>query len=84
MQSLGFGLPVVESSREANGGGGRLSEFKADGHEFGAGATSVVMVMIMFHSCEFDWFFRRNSFTEHLCYDEDDKSSEKAAAAEEI
>src|ERR1019366_5849379 len=84
MQSLGFGLPLVESSRDANGGGRRMSEFKANGHEFGAGVADVVMVMIVFHSCEFDWFLRPNSFTEHFCYDEDDKGSEKASASEEI
>ena len=42
------------------------------------------MVMIVFHSGEFDWFLWRKSFTEHFCYDEDDKGSEKASAAKEI
>jgi hypothetical protein len=50
MQSLGFGLPLVESSRDANGGGRRMSEFKANGHELGAGALGIVMVMVVFHS----------------------------------
>ena len=84
MQSLGFGLPLIESSRDANGGGRRMREFKANGHELGAGVAGVVMVMIVFHSFEFDWFLRRNSFAEHLCYYEDDDGSEKAAASEEI
>jgi hypothetical protein len=84
MQSFGFGLPVVESPRDANGGGRRMSEFKANGHEFWPGAAGVVMIMIVFHSCKFDWFLRPNSFTEHFCYDEDDKGSEKASASQEI
>ena len=84
MQSLGFGLPLVESSRDADGGGGRMNEFEANGHEFGTGVANVVMIMIVFHSFRFDWFVRRNSFTEHFCCDKDDEGSEKAAAAEEI
>ena len=84
MQSLGFGLPVVESSGDANGGGRRMREFKANGHELGAGVAGVVMVMIVFHSCELHWFLWLNSFTEHFCYDEDDEGSEKASPAEEI
>ena len=84
MQRLGFGLPVVESSRDANGGGRRMSEFKANRHKFGTAVADVVMVMIVFHSCELLWFLWLNSFTEHFCYDEDDKGSEKASASEEI
>ena len=84
MQSLGFGLPVVESSGDANGGGRRMREFKANGHEFGLGVAGIVMVMIVFHSFEFDWCLRRHLFAEHFCYDEDDKGSEKASASEEI
>ena len=49
MQSLGFGLPTVESARDANGRGHRIGEFKANGHQLGAGAREVVVVMIMFH-----------------------------------
>ena len=49
MQSFGFGLLVVESSRDANGGGRRVREFKAHGHKFGTGVADVVMVMIVFH-----------------------------------
>src|ERR1039457_4186312 len=48
MQSLGFGLPVVESSRDANRGGRRMREFKANGHEFGLGVAGIVMVMMCF------------------------------------
>jgi len=48
MQSLAFGLPLVESSRDANGGGGPMSEFKADGHQLPAGAADVVMVFVVF------------------------------------
>src|ERR1035437_3886375 len=55
VQSLGLGLPVVECSRDANGGGRRMSEFKANGHEFGTGVVSVVVVMIVFHSSDSDW-----------------------------
>ena len=84
MQRLGFGLPLIESSRDANSGGRRMDEFKANGHEFRTRVADVVMVMIMFHICEFDWFLRRESPTEHFCYDEDDEGPEKAAAAEEI
>ena len=32
MQSRGFGLPRVERSRDGNGGGWRMSGFKANGH----------------------------------------------------
>ena len=49
MQSLGFGLPMVEGSREANGFGCWMRELKANRHELGAGAMSVVMVMVVFH-----------------------------------
>src|ERR1039457_4605443 len=64
MQSLGFGLPVVESSRDANRGGRRMREFKANGHEFGLGVAGIVMVMIVFHRFEFDWCLRRYLFAE--------------------
>jgi len=56
VQSLGLGLPVVECSRDANGGGRRVSKFKTNGHEFGTGAVNVVMIMIVFHGGDFDWF----------------------------
>jgi len=50
MQSLGFGQPLVKSSRDANGGGGRMNEFKAYWLQLGAGAPGVVMVMVVFHN----------------------------------
>lgn len=40
---------MVESPRQTNCGGGRMIEFKTNGHELGAGAHGVVMVMVMFH-----------------------------------
>ena len=49
MQGLGFGLPVVECSRDANGLGGRMSEFKADRHQLRAGTVGVVVIVIVFH-----------------------------------
>ena len=49
MQSLGFGLLLVESSRDTNGCGRGMSEFKANGHQLKAGALGVVMVMVVFH-----------------------------------
>jgi hypothetical protein len=61
-----------------------LSEFKTNGHELGAGAAAVVMVMIVFHMCEFTWFLWRNLFTKHFGYYEDDEGSEKASASQEI
>src|ERR1039457_2776540 len=84
MQRLGFRLPVVKSPRDANGGGRRMCEFETNGHEFGTGAADIVMVMIVFHSGELDWFLWQKSFTENFCYDEDDEGSEKASPAEEI
>jgi hypothetical protein len=84
MQRLGFGLPMVESPRDTNGGGRRMREFKANRHELGAGAFYVVVIFVVFHNCEFDWFLWRNSFTEHFCYDEDDEGSEEASASEKI
>jgi hypothetical protein len=49
MQSLGFGLPLVESSRDANGDGCRTSEFKANGYQLRAGAAGIVVIVIVFH-----------------------------------
>jgi hypothetical protein len=64
MQGFGFGLPLVESSRDTNGVGSRMSEFKANGHELGAGAADVVVVMVVFHNGWFigtvDFQFREN------------------------
>ena len=49
VQGLGFRLPLVETSRDTNGGGCWMGEFKSNRHEFGAGAAGVIVVMIMFH-----------------------------------
>jgi len=49
MQSLGFGLPVVERSRDANGDGRRMSELKSNGNELEAGAAAVIMIFIVLH-----------------------------------
>jgi hypothetical protein len=48
MHGFGGGVPVVESSRDANGGGRRMSEFKAYWLQLKSGAAGVVMVV--FHS----------------------------------
>lgn len=40
MHGSGFGVPVVESARDANAIGRRMSEIKANGNEFGAGALA--------------------------------------------
>jgi hypothetical protein len=32
-----------------------MSEFKANGHELGAGTLGIIVVMIMFHEGEFVW-----------------------------
>jgi hypothetical protein len=34
--------------------GRRMSEFKANGRELGAVALGVIVVMIVFHGCEFN------------------------------
>jgi hypothetical protein len=49
MQRLGFGLPLVEGSRDANGGGGRMSEFKANGLQWQSGAADIVVSVMVFH-----------------------------------
>ena len=84
MQAFAFGLPMVERSRDDNGVGCRMREFKANGHQWWAGTEGIVMILVVFHNCEFDGFLWRNSFTEHFCYEEDDNGSEKASASEEI
>ena len=48
MQRLGFRLPMVEGSREANGFGCWMRELKANWHELEAGVLGVIVVMIMF------------------------------------
>ena len=50
MQRLGFGLPMVERARDANGVRRRMRKFKANGHKFDFGSGKIVVVMIMFHA----------------------------------
>ena len=52
MQRLGFGLPVVERARETDGLGGRIRELKANRHDLWAGILGVVVIVIVFHSCD--------------------------------
>jgi hypothetical protein len=80
---LGRRASVVELACHQNLDGGRTGEFEANGHRLQAGAGCSVMVVV-FQSCEFNWIRRRNSFPEHLRYDEDNESPEKASAPEEI
>ena len=67
MQGLRLGLPMVERSRHANGGGFRIVKLKANGHELRTGtggiglATAVIMVLMVFHGGEFQWVRRPNS-----------------------
>src|SRR5579872_3827021 len=56
MHGLGLGMPVVESSRDANGGGGRMSELEMNRHGLGTIVSGAVMIMIVLHGCECDWF----------------------------
>ena len=49
MERLGFGPPLIEGSRDANGGGRGISEFKADGLQLQSGAGDVVVIVIVFH-----------------------------------
>ena len=83
-ESLGVGLPMVKASRDANADGRGMREFKVNWNQLRAGAPGVVMVMIVFHSCKFDWMLRWNSSTHHFCHDEDDDGSQKASSSEEI
>ena len=53
MHGLGSGMPRVERARDRNGDRGRMSEFKANGHELYFGARGVVVVMIVFHRLSF-------------------------------
>ena len=75
--------PVVEFACHQNLDGGRTGDFEANGHRLEAGTGCPVMV-VMCHGREFDWIFRRNSFPEHLCDDEDNECPKKASAPEEI
>jgi hypothetical protein len=47
MKRLGFGLPMIECSRDANGFGRRVGEFKANRHQ--VRDWSVVVIVIVFH-----------------------------------
>jgi hypothetical protein len=49
-----------------------------------AGGFAIIMIFIVLHSCEFNWFLRQNLFTEHFCHNEDDDGSDQASAPEEI
>ena len=40
--------------------------------------------LLLLHDDESAWFLWLNSFTEHLCYEEDDDSSDKASTSEEV
>src|ERR1019366_6219927 len=84
MHVLGFGLPVVESPGDTNGAGRRMSEFEVDRFQLETVAFYVVMVFVVFHSCKFNWFLWRNSFAEHVCYDEDENRSANASSEKEI
>jgi hypothetical protein len=48
MHGFGRKLPPIESSRDANGGGGWMSEFKTRRRQLKAGASDIVIVM--FHN----------------------------------
>ena len=50
MQRLGFGLPMIECSRDADGDGGRVRELKANGHQLLS--REVIEFMIVFHDGE--------------------------------
>jgi hypothetical protein len=90
MKNLGLGLPIVERSRHANADCFRIIELKANGHELRTGAVAigiaatVIVVLIVFHSGEFEWFPWRYSFAEHFRHNEDDEGSKKAPASQEI
>jgi hypothetical protein len=49
MQRLGFGLPMVECSRNENSFGCWMREFKVNRHQLRAGAMGVVVIVIVFH-----------------------------------
>jgi hypothetical protein len=42
------------------------------------------MIIIVFHSCEFDSFPWRDLFAQHFCDEENDDGPEKASPSEEI
>jgi len=90
MHGFGFGVPVVEGARDANRGGGRMCELKANGHKLRIRraavlmAASVIVILIVFHIGPIDWVLWRNLFAEHFCDDEDDQGAEKTSASQKI
>ena len=65
MHGLGFGVPVVERSRDTNGGRRGMGEFEANRLQWGPGAPGIVMMFAVFHRCEFtfkDWLCHRLAF----------------------
>src|SRR6185312_356905 len=53
MHGLGFGMPVVESSRDTNAGGSRVGEFEVDRLQLRLGVSAVVVVFVVFHGWAF-------------------------------
>ena len=51
IQRLGFRLPVVERSREADGFGRWMRELKTNGGQLQAGVLGVVVIVIMLQIC---------------------------------
>ena len=49
VHGFGGGMPVVERTRNANRGGGQMSELKVNRHQFRDRARRIVMVMVVFH-----------------------------------
>jgi hypothetical protein len=74
---------VIESSGHANRGGRRMSELKLNRNEFGTDAVAVAVIMVTLHNYQLMSFWR-NLFAEHLCHEENDDGSEKAASAKKI
>jgi hypothetical protein len=90
MHGFGFGVPVIEGARNANRGGSRMCELKANGHKLRVRsvailvAASVIMILVVFHIGAMDWFICRHSFSKHFCEQENDDSSEKTSASQKI
>jgi hypothetical protein len=47
-------------------------------------APAVIMVLIVFHGSESDWFPWHHSFAEHFRDNKDDEGSKKASTSQEI
>jgi len=90
MKNLGPGLPIVERSRHANADCFRIIELEANGHELKNGAVAIgmaaamIMVLIVLHGDESDWFPWHHSFAEHFRHNKDDEGPKKASASQEI